>query len=535
MNNTTLSQQIRDLNKTVVFDFQNPQHREHFLSLYGGEAVVKEKLPALYQAFLEAVEKPMKMNAQIDPDDFNDGAEIEGITWKQEGNKLTVQAVTSLNNVALFIDEYLEIHTSAGESVDGYFQSSYNKQHSTLTLETYFDPRQYKSDILEIDYKSSWVDAKTGRLCTFMSSRNAHRELYLSSNVKAVHILAPVKKNERKIPPINIAYNRNFIPAEEIDYMYQDSFNPNTGRQWLYAPLSAWVEFNNNEDPFAYIDMSSFELKMDCKSGYAVYKKLNRKIPIQEHFITQPDKDEKYPNGFSFDLAAEWLDDVPAGRWPIRDRVDLYFTVKFYKKSGVEDTIQIGSNLIGELTPNMAKIDYLNLLWGCLAVGTHILMEDGSDKAIELINIGDRVICDAKGNIGKVVQLASGYEPKSMVHIQTLGGYELTCTQDHPILTTKGILKAIDVRGDCRLITPDGELGIIGIWDVEGGEIYNLVLASENEEDTPSNGLTMFAEHILVGDHNMQGAIAVRVNEPIVNNPHQVECAVKKAIWEEMK
>lgn len=535
MYNTTLSQQIRNLNKTVVFDFQKPQHREHFLSLYGGEEVVKEKLPALYQAYLEAVQHPRNITNQIDTNDFNDGAEIEGITWKQEGNKLTVQAVTSLNNVALFIDEYLEIHTSAGESVDGYFQSSYNKQHSTLTLETYFDPKQYKSDILEIDYKSSWVDAKTGRLCTFMSSRNAHRELYLSSNVKAIHVLAPVKKIPEMIAPINIIYNRNLIPAGEVDYMYQDTFNPDTDRQKLFAPLSAWVEFNDNEDPFAYIDMASFELKMDCKSGYAVYRKTNREIPIQEHFIAQPDKEKKYPNGFSFELAAEWLDDVPAGRWPIRDRVDLYFTVKYYKKSGVEDTIQIGSNLIGELTPNMAKIDYLNLLWGCLAVGTHILMEDGSEKAIELINIGDRVICDAKGNIGKVVQLASGYESKSMVHIQTLEGYELTCTQDHPILTTKGVLKAIDVHGDCRLITPDGELGIIGIWDVEGGEIYNLVLASENEADTPSNGLTMFAEHILVGDHNMQGAIAVRVSEPIMNNPHQDECAVKKAIWEKMK
>lgn len=102
-----------------------------------------------------------------------------------------------------------------------------------------------------------------------MSSRDVHRQVYLNSAVKEVHLEAPVKRAGTEYP-INIAYNRDFLPSEEVDYRYQSSFNPSTGKQRLFAPLSAWVEFQEGtEEQFDHIDITTFVLKMDCKGGCA--------------------------------------------------------------------------------------------------------------------------------------------------------------------------------------------------------------------------------------------------------------------------
>lgn len=538
MNRVELAHSIRRPGDTVELDFQNPLHQEWFLSLYGGEEVVQKELPALHHSYTQICRAP------ADPlrrgGDFVPGAEIEGIHWERNGNHLSVRAITSLPEMALFIDEYLEIRTAAGESVDGYAQSTSDTHHTVLTLETEFDPKQYKSDVLEIDYTATWAYANNDQLRALMSSRDIHRQVYLNSAVQEVHVYAPVKKKETEQWPINISYNRDFIERELIDYTYQSSFNPNTGKQHLYAPLSAWVEFQDTMpvEEFQEIDISSFVLKMDCTRGVSTYVVAGREDKIRSHFTAQPDEENTHPNGFSFTLNPEWMDDVPAGRWPIRDRVDLYFTVNYKLKSGGTGTIQIGSDLAdsSKSDSGSAQVGWLNLLWGCLAPGTRIIMANQEEKPIEEIQKGNLVQMDASGARAVVVDVVQGYEPRSMVSIQMLGGRTLVCTQDHPIVTNLGTMRAVDVHGNCRLRTPDGGfVGIIGIWDCPGGDIYNLVLRPENTQKIPDGGCTMFAERVLVGDNGMQGALGVVKDELPAVNPHREESTRKRALWEGMK
>ena len=92
--------------------------------------------------------------------------------------------------------------------------------------------------------------------------------------------------------------------------------------------------------------------------------------------------------------------------------------------SGGQGSIQIGSDLAKSAKgdPGSAQAGWLNLIWGCLASGTRILMADGSEKPIEQIQVEDQVYMDARKNIAVVTALVQGNEPRSMVSIQMLGG-----------------------------------------------------------------------------------------------------------------
>ncbi len=379
MNAITLARAIRRPGDTVELDFQNPLHREWILSLYDGEETVKRQLPAFHDAYTRTVKTPL-VSALPRGGDFVSGAEVEGVHWERNGNLLSVRAVSSLSDTALFIDEQLEIRTAAGERVDSYAQSTADAHHTVLTLETEFDPAKFQSDILEVDYTVTWAEADTGRLRALMGSRDIH--------------------------------------------------------------------------------------------------------------------------------------------------------------SGGQGSIQIGSDLAESAKgdPGSAQAGWLNLIWGCLASGTRILMADGSEKPIEQIQVEDQVYMDAQKNIAVVTALVQGNEPRSMVSIQMLGGRTLVCTQDHPVVTNQGIMKAADLHGNCRLCTPDGgQVTIIGIWDTPGGDIYNLELMPQNAQQPPDEGCTMFAEGVLVGDNMMQGTLGIVREELPKVNPHRGETEKKRALWEAMK
>lgn len=532
MTRTELARKIRKPGETVELNMHNPLHYSWVMGMYHGEETVSLSLPLLYSAISNTV---MQAPAPLSQGrDFSSGAEVEGVHWNLNNNRLTVRAVTSLQNTAMFIDEYLEIRTSAGESVDGYARTTNDSHHTVLTFETGFDPSEFSSHDLEIDYSVTWADAANGPVRALMSSRDIKRDVYFNTAVKQVHLYDPVKKKEGTSAPINIVYNREILKTD-VDYNYQSSFNPSTGKQKLFAPLSAWVEFQpDSNEEFDHIDISSFQLKMDCQSGISKYTKTGREESISAHFTAQPDESAAHPNGFSFKLDPQWLDDVPSARWPVRDRVDFYFSVNYVLKSGKLGTIQIGSDLDKSAVDDAGSVEagWLNLLWGCLAPGTRILMADGSEKPVEEICIGERVLMDGNGNCATVEDTLTGNEPRNMVRFQMLGGRELTCTRDHAIVTNMGIMKAEDVHGNCRMCTPDNSyVGLIGIWDVPGDKIYNLVLKPEGASDIPENGCTMFAEGILVGDNTMQGYVGKQKTVNEAPNIYLEESDMKRRIW----
>ncbi len=525
---------LRTPGTSLPLDFSNPVCREGVLALYGGEAAARERFPQLCRALECSCENPSLARPVGEPTDFADGALIDAVTWTREDGKLTVRAATSLLEPAYFIDEHLEVRTAAGEIVGGLAQSTVDACHSELVFETDFDPQTFASDVLEIDYASNWVTAGERQLRGMLTSKDAHEEAYLSTQVKAVHVLKPVKKTAGKTAPVNICYNRFPLAEEDTDYLFQESFSSGTGVQRLFAPVAAWVEFELDEqgrqDAFSRIDITTFHLKMDCQNGIARYDTTGRETLVERHFVAQPDSAKTHPSGFSFELDPEWKADVPARRWPKRDRVDLLMEVEFEHESGKRGSFEL-STTADRSQGNVGKVDWMNLLWGCVKRGTRVLMADGSERPIEDVRPGDRVLCDAQGGSATVRDVLRGTEER-LVAFSTTNGRQLLCTADHPLFTNEGTLTAEQVHGNCRLYGPDGgELVLDGIWDLPGDEVYNLCLEMPGAD---GEGGTFFAEGILVGDNALQGSLAwARSRAALADNPFRAECEEKARQWAE--
>lgn len=165
-----------------------------------------------------------------------------------------------------------------------------------------------------------------------------------------------MKKNAGAALPINICYNRIPLSGEDVDYIYLDSFNPTTGKQRLWAPLAADVVLDGvDSNPFYQIDITTFTLKVDSGKGFAQYITEGREDEVISAFT-------KTVQGFSFNLNEEWKADVPSSRLPVRDRIDLYFSVAFQRQNGTLGSLDFSSRR-SETSGGNVSLGWLNLLW----------------------------------------------------------------------------------------------------------------------------------------------------------------------------
>lgn len=92
----------------------------------------------------------------------------------------------------------------------------------------------------------------------------------------------------------------------------------------------------------------------------------------------------------------------------------------------------------------------------CFRKGTMILMADESEKPIEIIEVGDRVMSFTEGGDlvpGVVTQLFHHEEPAALIQVN-----EVTTTMKHRFLTASGAFKAVeDLLTDDQLVNQAGE------------------------------------------------------------------------------
>ena len=89
----------------------------------------------------------------------------------------------------------------------------------------------------------------------------------------------------------------------------------------------------------------------------------------------------------------------------------------------------------------------------CLHPSTPVVMSDNTVKAIKDIKVGDEVITidpkSCKQSITKVIKQYVRATDKKIITIETESGRKLTCTYDHPVLTSSGWKHAEDAEDIC--------------------------------------------------------------------------------------
>lgn len=93
----------------------------------------------------------------------------------------------------------------------------------------------------------------------------------------------------------------------------------------------------------------------------------------------------------------------------------------------------------------------------CFKAGTKILMIDGSEKVIERVRVGDRIIsfneATKKLEIAEVTEIMKRPYKKELICIETEDGNILKMTPEHPIYTKRGWVEAKDLKEDEEVFT----------------------------------------------------------------------------------
>lgn len=143
---------------------------------------------------------------------------------------------------------------------------------------------------------------------------------------------------------------------------------------------------------------------------------------------------------------------------------------------------------------------------GCFPAGTRILLADGTEKAIETLQIGERVLAhDGTKQVVTTIQSVIKPLPRQVYELLFADGNTLTLTNSHPVFTDQGwkSLSPINTKrenpdlvvlplqiGD-RIHTIDDACALVAIKPHAVVQIYNIAVGDPH---------TFYAERVLV--HN---------------------------------
>lgn len=537
------------MNKMIKLNLNTPEHQSYFQNLYEGIDLEKQ-LPNFFELYQETVAQHA-IGIGLDYPTYNDigigfqdGIDIECVSYSQDRQILHVQAVTSLRNKANFIDECLELYTSDGMRLKYIRKSSSVVKSSGISasFELKDLPETIKMKELEIRYTVVWSSMVDPGMKALMLPYYVLLDSYGNNCVEEVDLEFPKHIKTPKDSAITVCYGR--WPSEMVvDKVYDLIYTTHQpsllldfcGNVKLISPL---------ENPFDFIDINSFELKVNCNSGFAVYRQayqkdgriIDRTQDIINSFTATAD-------GFHFELNNDWKEQIPTMSLPAQDDVTLSFRVCFIMKNGRKGILQIlsqadNSALAGS---NIKKISKLKLLWGCLAEGSLIKLVDGTEKRIEEIQIGDRVLSYYTGASSKVVNCWVGVEHRPLVCIQAVNGAQIYCTSSHPIITTEGVVLAIDVTRDHLLLDTSGKriaIGEVFFTSSDYTKVYNLSLEPEENDavvyvdSCPVKGTTMYCNGLLVGDNEMQNHSIIASDKSQLDMKHIRESKLKQRLFE---
>lgn len=159
------------------------------------------------------------------------------------------------------------------------------------------------------------------------------------------------------------------------------------------------------------------------------------------------------------------------------------------------------------------EIEPIQIRWGCIAAGTPVKMDDGSEKKIEEIRPGDRVLT-TDGGTAKVRDVVTGREDL-LFRLKTQSGHSLLMTGSHPVKTGRGWVRADALTAADVITTEAGDSHVCELYSEENPTIvYNLALE-------PSAAI--YCGGIAAGDYAMQNGMEAAVEIDPPPTPLQLE------------
>ncbi|MEG1952677.1 MAG: Hint domain-containing protein [Hydrogenoanaerobacterium sp.] len=473
-----------------------------FFKLFGGEDLFRDGCPRLYGALTQGA------NLLTATDDILPASIMANIVSRKP-IKVQISHYFSEEQVSLIVRTDIW-NNEKNEKLASFFSQAEGCQAHTPTYEL---EEAVGCPALRVEVHALWLTQEghchTGEAVTY-SPAVAKQEVDLVANI------AIRKPRARDTVCTKIAYLGR--SGRTMDYEY--NVTPVSGQLRAMLPFEGRITFLENWIPVEIImDQPLFgpspSLKLVIENGGTVeyYPERGGKGFFERLRLEN--------NEVAWNLGDDdWHSNIDISRFSAQTIVTLHsvFTVKVQKSDQPEYfqylVVHVDSHSPinaqnGFRSPINVDIEPIQIFWGCVAKGTRVGMADGAKRAIENLRVGDEVFTDRE-EIAYISDIIYGRE-ETLLRILTDSGEEILLTKDHPVLTSRGLLKAECINAGDRLITQNGEAGIRYLYPTEySDEVYNLSL------NPPS---LIFLNGIVCGDFEHQNSSSSHLPDtPIISD-----------------
>ncbi len=469
------------------FDLSDPLQRSVVSEYFGGEEVMQAQYPLLYQSYCNAVEQGL---GEVSNEGFQNGAVIYYGKYNQETGK--IEAAGKINFTGRVKHVFASINIMHGEEII----KQYNEAHSNCsTVDIQCETNQITEQADEeyvVNLFVIWESGESNKLqcmATGTQEINLTNAVIFTNPVAEMTLYHPTKKingehksysNQENVDlskEIIVAYNRK--SETTTDYMYSTQYDEK-GKMKVLLDVDYSFLLCEGVD---YKRCSDFTAYLFCDGrGVLFYNGSEPLVKFIEHNGQQE---------YRVTLDTDWNTVIPESITGTNRVFRLFLQHYMILRDGKQTfnyhvTVSNLDKNNHEGNSEILAAD-LHLYWGCLAEDTKILMADGSEKEIQTLQIGEKVL-NSKGEIVEIGNIIEGTEEK-IYRTYTESGKLISASLLHPFAAEQGDLLLRDFDYKTRLKIKDKDQyvyeTVVNCYPEEyEGKVYSLELVDTGKEKT---------------------------------------------------
>lgn len=503
-------------------DYSNDLDYQFIFELLLGDANLKEKFP-IVSSVLEYTRKQSLLgnnggnNGGNEKLNFEDSAKIRYVNFNPNSTlstKSSIHLVSQSLSLSI-IGELIDVTND--KSYDGFAVYDDNLTHIEGEA-SLGSSKLIQSDDREFEAVSNffWVKIDDDNKPFFVSCTEVSDVVKIIGTkniVKNLLVSDPDTIKNPKREHTVIVYDRQAQVGEDFDYEYQLVKTGNNVK--ITVPFNGSAEFNDAFTPIRVDKNNNFKLQIE-------HPDFGTKSFSQNKWDEIVWKIEE--NKLSWEFPSDWGTELDKKNFAKGIGFDFYCKMNvIVNYNGIEYPQSIPLVVLSEGEthddPSYKKIKPLDIWWGCLGKDTQILLADGSIKKIQSLEIGNIIINENNEKV-IITDILTGYE-ETMVLVETVSGSKILLTDEHPILTQRGMVLSEQLTAvDILILYGGNSEELRHVYPVQYNDtVYSLVLEKES---------TLIGNGFIVGDFAMQQSIKRKLRANIKDkqkplNPFQKE------------
>lgn len=507
-----------------VLDLSDERQYRYLIAAHERGGLTPENRPGLFAGLAAAREEHAKnkpVGLAPSADGWESGGAVTDVGIAAGSRSPAANGFTGFLNGAEQVRSWLVVRPAGGSEIlsEGFAEELGNGSYVPVvaTPEPGKTAPAKMTATLTYSYKlneqTPWEGASVRRTVTFLGNQDP---------------IVEQPKKEGTLPAnkyIQIAIGRGQGPVDDCDYWL--AWEPT--KVAYYVPLVGHVDFTPAPPPKSKLEYNGNVFIAARLARLTEQKKPlggTKQLPAAEAKRLF-DSIQVSGNTMSWNMPAPPKNHKPDehgntlnwGEWPGGNNGELIFLyvnimVKLTENPDTYGFINIESSFEEEDNPTDGKtlIMPLKFVYSCLALGTPILMADGSWKPFEEVERGEMVRV-GDGSERKVTTSRVGRYRGKMLKLG-LGETEMVLSRNHLVAREDGTnCPADELKVGDRLKSMDGSVELTGLKEIDfDGHIGNISLTEPEEPTDPARNMLFAGKPggIQVGDYELQTEMEYR-------------------------